>query len=241
MITGDFLRSRRRRDLSEDERAALEAAVSEVVTLPRRQTIVHRGDKVSKSTMLLSGMMCRYMDARDGQRQLVALQVPGDFVDLHGFPLQRLDHDVATLTEVTVAYVPHERLTRITEEFPHLGRMLWFSTLLDAAMHREWIFRIGRLGALGRIAHLLCETECRLRAVGRSTEGRFELALVQQDIAEACGLTSVHVNRMLRELREMGLVTVGDGEVHVHDLKGLARVAEFEPDYLYLEDHLHTP
>ncbi len=233
--TADFLRGRRRRELSAEERAALEAALSAPVTLPARRTIVRRSEPVKHSTMLISGIMCRYMDARDGYRQLVSLELPGDFVDLHGYPLQRLDHDLATLTECVVATVPHERLTELIEAFPHLGRLLWFSSLLDAAMHREWIFRLGRLESTGRLAHLLCETYTRLAAVGRVEDGAFDFPLTQQDMGEACGLTSVHINRTVRRLREAGLAEVGKGQVQIFDVPALAALGEFNSDYLYLE------
>ncbi len=241
MLFENFLRGRRRRQLSDAEIQALEAAVERVETIPARTTTHERGDLVHRSTLLVSGFMCRYMDARDGYRQLVCYQVPGDFLDLHGYPLQRLDHDIATLTEVTVAYVPHDRITEITEKMPHLGRMLWFSTLLDAALHREWIFRLGRLDAQGRVAHFLCETYERMDAIGMATGGAFDLPLTQQDLGEACGLTSVHVNRTLRRLREAGLAEVGDRRAMIHDVKTLARLGEFEADYLYLGDHCRTP
>ncbi|NJR77468.1 Crp/Fnr family transcriptional regulator [Sphingomonas sp. 36D10-4-7] len=234
-VTEDFLRGRGRAAMSEQEKDVLEAAVDRVQTLPARTILSHRGDRVSYSTLLLDGVMCRYMDARDGFRQLVAIQLPGDFVDLHGYPLMRLDHDVATLTEARIATFPHDRLTEILEEHPHLARLLWRSTLLDAALHREWIFRLGRLDAVGRIAHVLLETQARLAAVGRVSDGRFALPLTQQDLGEACGLTAVHVNRTLRRLREEGLAEMTRGEVRIMDATRLARVAEFDPDYLYLE------
>lgn len=221
----------------------MEAALGEVRTVPARTEVVRRGEPVRHSTLLIDGVMCRYMDARDGQRQLVALHFAGDFTDLHGFPLQRLDHDLATITACRVVSVPHERLTALTERWPHLGRLLWFSTLLDAAMHREWIFRIGRLPAIGRVAHLICETHARLQAVGRVEHGSFDFPLTQQDLAEACGLTSVHVNRTLARLRKDGLVTIPPAtrRVTIHDLPALARLGEFDPDYLYLEDDFRTP
>jgi CRP-like cAMP-binding protein len=237
----NFLRGRRQRQLSEAEMRTLEASVERVETIPARTTTNSRGDLLHRSTLLVSGFMCRYMDARDGYRQLVCYQVPGDFLDLHGYPLQRLDHDIATITEVTVAHVPHERITEITEKMPHLGRMLWFSTLLDAALHREWIFRLGRLDAQGRIAHFLCETHARMDAIGMVTDGAFELPLTQQDLGEACGLTAVHVNRTLRRLREAGLAEVGDRRAVIHDLVALAALGEFDPDYLYLGNRLRTP
>lgn len=235
-VTRDFLRGRGRSRMTEAEKDVLEAAVERVETLPPRTIVINRGQRVRYSTLLLDGTMCRYMDARDGFRQLVALQVPGDFVDLHGYPLEMLDHDVGTLSEVRVAVIPHARLDTITQEMPHLTRLLWRSTLLDAALHREWIFRLGRLDAAGRVAHFLMETFNRFDAVGRTSDGQFALPLTQQDLGEACGLTSVHVNRTVRRLREEGLADVSRGMVRILDAARLARVAEFDADYLYLED-----
>ena len=235
-VTGDFLRGRGRFRLSEAEKDALEASVERVETLPARTIVTSRGQRVRYSTLLLDGTMCRYMDARDGFRQLVALQVAGDFIDLHGFPLEVLDHDVGTLTESRIAVFPHARIEALMERMPHLARWLWRSTLLDAALHREWIFRLGRLDAVGRVAHLLTEIYFRLAAVGRAGDMSFPLALTQQDLGEACGLTSVHVNRTLRRLREEGLADFSRGKVTIMDLPRLSRVAEFDPDYLYLDD-----
>lgn len=234
-VTRDFLRGRGRTDIGEADRDALEQAVERVETLPARSMVTRRGQRVRSTMLLLEGAMCRYMDARDGYRQLVAYQVPGDFVDLHGYPLLRLDHDVGTLAESRVAMIPHDRVDAIVRERPVLARLLWRSTLLDAALHREWIFRLGRLDALGRVAHFLCETGCRLHAVDRMKDGMFALPLTQQDLGEACGLTGVHINRTLRRLREEGLAEVARGEVRVLDFKKLARAGEFDADYLYLE------
>ena len=236
MNTKDFQRGRRRSELSEDDLAALESAIVRVETFPARKVVTRRGDRLRQSTILVEGFMCRYMDARDGYRQLLSYQIPGDFVDLHSYPTRYIDHDVATITESIVAFVPHERLDAIMDERPHLARQLWFSTMADAAMHREWIFRIGRLDAMGRLAHFLCETYCRMHAVGRGKDETFDLPMTQQDLGETCGLTSVHVNRVLRRLREDGLASVNRGKVEILDHARLARLGEFEADYLYLED-----
>jgi CRP-like cAMP-binding protein len=235
MLFEDFLRSRGREKLSSDDLQALESAVVEVKTIPARQTLVHAGDPVTMSTYLLDGFIARAMDDREGQRQLVAVQVPGDFVDLHGYPLKRLDHDVVTLTQARVAFVPHDRLDGILESRPNLAKLLWFSTLLDAAMHREWIFRLGRLDAVARVAHFFCEIEAKLRAVGRSDGCRFALPLTQVDISEACGLTPVHINRMIRELRGSELLRTQSGIVEVLDRARLERLAEFTSSYLFLD------
>lgn len=222
--------------MSEEEKQIIESAVDRVDTLPARTVLVTRGKKVRTSTLLIEGAMCRYMDARDGYRQLVAYQVPGDFVDLHAYPLERLDHDVATIAESRVAYVQHAAVDEIIASHPRLARILWRSTLLDAAMHREWIFRLGRLDAAGRVAHFLSETCHRMAAVERVRDGAFVLPLTQQDLGEACGLTSVHVNRTLRRLREERLAEIGRGEARILDGARLARLGEFDPDYLYLEE-----
>lgn len=211
----------------------LEDAVSEVRELPPRFTLVRTGEEVRNSTLLVEGYMCRYMDDREGYRQLVAIHVPGDFVDLHGYTLKRLDHDVATLGPVRIATVPHEAITGIVEEDSNLTRLLWLATLLDAAMHRQWIFRLGRLDSLGRMAHLFSELEARLAMVGLVEDGGYPLPLTQPDLAEACGVTGVHANRTLRALRERELMTFRDGVVAISDLAGLRKVAEFDPAYLY--------
>lgn len=230
-----FLLGRGRDVLGADDLAALEGAVREVRQVPARKVLIRRGELVNASTMLVEGFLCRYMDDREGYRQLVAVHVPGDFVDLHAYPMKRLDHDIGTLTECTVALVDHQALAQITATRPTLTRMLWYSTLLDAAQHREWIFRLGRLGAEGRIAHFMAELHTRLRMVGMGDAHGFVLPLLQSDLAEAVGLTSVHVNRTLRALREAGLLTFRNGEVTIGDVKRLHAVAEFEPDYLYGE------
>ncbi|BAI98448.1 transcriptional regulator [Sphingobium sp. TA15] len=234
MIFADFLRNRRREQLSERDLAALEASVSQVRKTHARQLIAQAGEPIAYSTYLMEGFICRYMDDRNGLRQLVAVHVPGDFVDLHGYPLGRLDHDVATLCASRIAMVPHEALDGLLAQRPNLTKLLWFSTLLDAAMHREWIFRLGRLDAMARIAHFFCEIEAKLRAVGLSDGSRFALPLTQADLGEACGMTSVHINRMLRELRERELLQVQRGRVTIFDLAALRRLCDYDPSYLFI-------
>ena len=233
MISEKFLMGRGRHELSNEEKQVLEDGIESVRQVPGRKQIVRAGDLIETSTLLIEGFVCRYMDDREGQRQLVAVHVPGDFVDLHAFPMKRLDHDIATLGPVKIACFEHRTLQSITERYPHLTQKLWFSTLLDAAMHREWIFRLGRLGAEGRIAHLFCELNARLEMVGLAKDGVYTLAMTQPDLAEACGITGVHVNRVLRVLRERQALTFKNNEVRILNSKVLQTIAEFEPDYLY--------
>ena len=232
-LTGRFLLGRGRDRMTDEERRVLENAASCVKHYPARHHLVRRGEPVDTSMMLIEGYVSRYMDDREGYRQLVSVHIPGDFVDLHGFPTGRLDHDIGTLGPVKMALFDHQTLVGITEEHPRLTRFLWFATLADAAMHREWIFRLGRLGADGRLAHFFCELNARLELVGLARDGRFELPLTQPDLAAACGLTGVHVNRTLRRLREQNLLLFRNGQVEILDQRGLCVAAEFNSDYLY--------
>ena len=235
MLTRRFLLGRAREALSEEERQVLEASVASVKTFGARTTTMRRGELINQSCLLLEGFMCRYLDDRNGHRQLVSMHVGGDFVDLHGFPMKRLDHDIATLSPCTVAFFDHKTLADVQVRHPRLTRWLWFSTLLDAAIHREWIFRLGRLGAEGRVAHFFCEMNTRLEMIGLAEDGRFSLPATQADLAEACGITGVHANRVLRLMRERELMTFRSGEVRILDLKRLHALGEFDPIYLYGE------
>jgi CRP-like cAMP-binding protein len=237
MVTERFLRGHSDVELLPAERAVLERAVSEVKRLPARTTLVRHGDALHQSTLLVEGFIRRSIDDRDGQRQTVAVQVPGDFVDLHGYPLKVLDHDVVTLTTVKVAFVRHTDLDAITREHPTLTRKLWYATLLDAAMHREWLFRLGRLDAIERISHFLSETNARLKAIGLSDGHRFRLPITQTDLAEICGLTTVHVNRVLRQLRDDGLCVFRSSTVDISDPDLLAQRGQFDAGYLHLPWH----
>jgi len=221
--------------LSAEEEEVLVAAATETCEVPPNKVMVRSGTLVETSTLLIDGVVARYKDLSNGERQIQELHVRGDFVDLHGFLLKRLDHNVGTVSHCRFALVPHRNLRQITEDHPHLARMLWFSTMLDAAIHRETILSVGRRAALARIAHLMCELALRLQVVGLSDGRCFRLPIKQSDLADATGLTAVHVNRMLRQLRDEGLLTFQRGEAAIHDWDGLARVAEFEPAYLHLE------
>lgn len=238
MFTDRFLRDKRGVSLDASEQARLEAAIREVRTLAPRTTLVRAGEPLHQSILLIEGIMSRHIDDRDGLRQLVAVHVPGDFVDLHGFPLKVLDHDVGTMTAATVAIVPHKALDAIVAEMPVMARKLWFATLIDAAIHRAWLFRLGRLDAVGRVAHFLSETNARLVSAGLSDGRRFALGLTQADIAEICGLTTVHVNRVLRSLREDRLCVFRSSLVEILEPERLAARGQFDPAYLYIDDGL---
>lgn len=235
MIEAFLLKLRARDVVSDEEQKAIESLFSEVREIPSDKTLIRAGDRLNISLLLLDGVLCRYKDLRDGSRQISELHVAGDFADLHGFTLKRLDHSVMTLTASRIAVAPHERIRAVIAEYPHVARLFWLSTNIDAAIHREWVLSLGRRSALSRVAHLFCELRERLATVGLADETGFALALTQTDLAECMGLTPVHVNRTLRELRERGLVEFRGRRVTIHDLAGLQRVAEFDPGYLSLQ------
>lgn len=222
--------------VSEQEAGVLRRAVDRVEQHPAGHVLVEEGQPLNFSILLTDGVVARHKDLAEGQRQITELHVAGDFVDLHGYLLKRLEHSVSALTPVEVAIVPHKALTAITETEPHLTRMLWLTTQIDAAIQRERILSLGRRSAIARVAHLLCELFHRLRAVALTDGAAFGLRITQLDLADATGLTGVHVNRMLRELRRERLVTFRSGVVAIHDLEGLEQRAEFNPAYLFMTD-----
>jgi CRP-like cAMP-binding protein len=230
------LRKLRKRDeISAQEKAAIEDAISEVRSLPSDVVAISEGQELEVSTLLLSGWMGRTKMMATGERQITELHVAGDFADLHSFTLKRLDHDVVTLSDCTVGIVPHQKLQAISERYPHLTRVYWFMTNLDASITREWALSLGKRQALARMANLFCELFVRLEIVGRTDGLSYEVPLTQAEVSECLGLTGVHVNRTLQELRRMGLIEVGSKRVTIRDWPALQSVAEFDPSYLYLE------
>lgn len=235
MIEKHLLKLRARDEISDEEERAIRSAVARIEEIPADKVYIRHDVLLESCTLLLDGIMCRFKDLRNGERQITELHVAGDFADLHSFTLKRLDHDIMCLTPCRVAVVPHDKVREITEAYPHLARVYWFGTNLDAAIHREWELSLGRRTAVARIAHLFCELYVRLEIVGLAQDHQYDLPLTQADIAECLGLTSVHVNRMLKELRQQQLVEFTGGRIEIRDWAGLQRLAEFSPSYLYLE------
>lgn len=235
MYTDLFLKTHRVPVITADERSALENAVVHSTTYSAKQIIVRQQTPLTQCTLLLEGFVERYKDTPEGRRQILAIHVPGDFVDLHSYPLKRLEHSVAALTDVRVALFPHAHIRALTEASPTLTELLWRSTLVDAAINREWIVSIGARSAAIRLAHLFCEMYLRLDRIGHADRPTFQLPLTQVDLADATGLTAVHANRMLRQLRERGLVAFRQGEVEILDWDALRRFAKFDPAYLFFD------
>ena len=224
-----------RDDLSPEEREALEAIVLETKTYRFGEYIVRQGETPDRSVLLLDGFAARVSATRLGKRQIVAIHVPGDFVDLHSFVLKRIDHGIETLTTCKVAIVPHAALRDITERFPHLTRLLWLSTVIDGAIHRAWLSAMGSRSAGGNFAHFICEMFLRLQSIGHTDGQTMRLPFTQAELGEILGLSSVHVNRTLQNLRAENLLRWQDQVITILDWEGLQRVAEFDPVYLSLK------
>lgn len=233
-----FIRKlRARHDVSREEEAALCSMRWSLRAYERGETMVRAGQQLEHSMLLLSGWAARSKFAPDGARQIVEINLAGDFIDLHGFILKRLDHEISAASRCEIATVPHSELRRIMDELPRLARVLWFQTLVDAAIHREWMFVLGKKRSRSRLAQFFCEMLARLEIVGRAGGGDFALPFSQQELADITGMTPVHANRSLKELRDAGLVTFRNNRAVVHDPAGLARDARFDPGYLYIRPH----
>jgi CRP-like cAMP-binding protein len=231
-LTGRFLMGRSRHAMREREKDLLEAAIERVADYEKPHTVVARGELTDRSTMLIEGYILRTIEEND-HRYVVGIQVPGDFVDLHAYALKRLDHDVVTIGPTKVGYVSHDTIGRIHETEPHLSRLFWNSTLLDAAIHRQWTLKLEQLKASRRVAHRLSELWYRLEMVGLARPTGFRTPLTQVDLADMCGTTSIHMNRALGELRRKDIAEFRRGTVMTRDRRALEMHGDFDPAYLY--------
>ncbi|GEO18382.1 Crp/Fnr family transcriptional regulator [Microvirga aerophila] len=222
--------------ISDEEKQALEDAAGRVFEVQADDDMVRDGDRPNSSTLLLEGFAARYKLLSNGKRQITAIHVPGDFIDLHSFLLKTMDHSIVALTPCRICLFPHDGLRDITGRMPHLGRLLWLNTLIDGAIHREWLVAMGRRPALSQIAHLICELFLRLQIVGLTDDYSFRLPLTQAELGDALGLSTVHVNRTIQELRANGLVAWRGDMIHIEDWPRLQQFAEFDPTFLNLEN-----
>lgn len=232
MIEAFLAKMRRYNHVGVDAERAFASIFTTQIDHARGDMIVQAGQELSACTLLLSGFVHRFMDLPDGRRQSLELSIPGDFVDLHALITRRVDQEIGCLSPCRVTRAPHARIRELVGDFPQLSRLLWLHTAVDAALHRERIMSLGARRALERLAHFLCETTIRLRTVGLGDESGFELPLTHRDLGEFLGLSTVHISRTHRELRERGLAKLGQGEVRILDWHGLAELAHFDGTYL---------
>ena len=219
--------------LSDQERSVVENASFAVLQLKDDQDLVCEGSRSSYCPLLLDGLACQYKSLENGQRQIMAFHVPADLCNLSNVLLGQLDCNIGTLTPVRVAMIPNATLLSWITHNPGLRQLLWRASLIDAAVSREWIVNVGRRTAYQRTAHLLCEMVQRLHPVGLASGQACELPLTQFELADALGLTPVHVNRMLQWLRGEHLIEFSNGMLLVRSWRELKQAAGFDPAYLH--------
>jgi CRP-like cAMP-binding protein len=220
--------------LSDDEKNALQSISGTIRTLDARQDIVREGDRPSACCLILDGFACRYKLTATGQRQILSFHIPGEIPDLQSLHLDMMDHSMGTLAQSKLVFLTHDTVRDLIRRCPRIGDTFWRETLIDASIFREWELNLGQREAYGRIAHLLCELYVRLRSVGLTNGHTYELPLTQAELGDAIGISNVHVNRTLQDLRGEGLITLQAGSVTVLDWERLKEAGEFDPTYLHL-------
>ena len=221
--------------LSADDRSALQNAARNFHFVDARRDLVAEGEKPRYVHLVLDGWACRYKQLPDGKRQIVALFIPGDFCDVNVYILRQMDHSIGAITRLKVAMITPEEMNALTAERPRITQALWWHELVTAAVQREWTLNLGQRSAYERLAHLLLELYLRLQAVGRARDGRCDFPLTQNDLADATGLTAVHVNRMLQELRRDGLIELERKQLQILDIPRMMDASMFNPNYLHLD------
>lgn len=220
--------------LTDDDRRAVADLPATTRRFAAGEDIVNEGDAPSQCRVLLSGQAFRHRTLPDGRRQIMSFHIPGDVCDVEGLLLS-MDHNVSALMACEVAFVPHAALDAMLDERPRVLRALWRTSLVDGAVFREWMVGIGRRTAKARIAHLFCEVFMRMRALGLVEKNRCRFPVTQTHLSDALGLSVVHTNRVLQELRGEQLIAFRSGELVVLNWPGLQAAGEFEPSYLHLD------
>lgn len=221
-------------DFTDTERLAIESLPIAPRVLKAGQDIVRDHDRPSQCCLVLEGYAFRYKMIDEGKRQILSFHSAGDFPDMQSLHLRVMDHALATLGPCRVAFIPHEVMRSFLHAYPRIADALWRDTLIDAAIFREWVVNIGRRTAYERIAHLLCELLTRIKAVGLADTNAIDMPVTQEQLADATGLSAVHVSRTMTELRDNGLISTPKGLVVIKDWDALQEAAGFDPTYLHL-------
>ncbi|HEY0311150.1 MAG TPA: Crp/Fnr family transcriptional regulator [Allosphingosinicella sp.] len=240
MVPQDIERAVRRLEtrapLTAEGHAAVLALPFTYRTLEPAAYLVREGEPPSHCALLLTGFAYRHKVTGDGARQILSVHMPGEFLDLQNSFLGVADHNVQALTRIEVAAIPIPALRALVTEHPDVGRAMWIDTLIDAAIFREWMVNVGRRDSLSRVAHLLCEFALRLEEGGLTGQYRYELPMTQEQLADATGLTPVHINRVLKELSRLGVIDRNKRAVAIADWDGLRTIGDFSTRYLHYEE-----
>jgi CRP-like cAMP-binding protein len=220
--------------LTERDRDVLEDAARDVREMGPREDLISEGQRPNNVHVIVEGWACRYKILEDGTRQIVAYFVPGDFCDLHVAILGEMDHSIGTLSACKVARISERQIDELTAKYPTINRALWWATLVDEGTLREWLVNMGRRPAEQQMAHLFCELLVRLQAVGEADGNGYWFPLTQLELADTLGLSDVHVNRTLQQLRSEGLIKLDGKRLEILDVERLKAFSGFDPNYLHL-------
>lgn len=220
--------------LDEDDHAALRGLQLSQRQIEPSTYLVREGEKPARCAFILSGFTYRQKLTSNGARQIVSLQIPGEFVDLQNLWLNESDHNVQALTRTQIADIDIAALRAIVGARPAIATAMWRTSLIDSSIFREWIVNIGRRDAHTRVGHLLCEFSLRLESAGIATTGAYDLPMTQEQLGDTVGLTPVHVNRVLKALAQRGLIERDRRQIRIVDWAGLRDASDFNPRYLHL-------
>ncbi len=221
--------------LDDEETAAIVALSFNAKPFGAGHILVHEGNTADYVYLMVQGIACRYKLLPDGKRQILGFLIPGDLCDLH-FVAHKPDHSVALLGQAKIAKIPSRKISDLLNRYPRIERALSMGTLLDIAILRQWLLNMGQRNAVQRLSHLFCETKCRLATIGHvDSDGSFEMPVNQSALADSTGLSSVHVNRILKRLRNDGLIKLRKRRLTILDPERLATLAGFNDDYLKMK------
>jgi CRP-like cAMP-binding protein len=223
------------RKLSQAAVAEIEKAIrARILYAAPGEDLISEGDRPVSVRMILAGWACRHKTLQDGRRQIVNLVLPGDICDAHVYLMSEMDHSIGALTQVAYSDIERSRFEELIAADRSVAEALWCETLVANAIQREWAINLGRRDALERVAHLFCEVFERLRCVDLVDGTSCSFPITQMDMADATGLSVVHLNRTLQELRGAGLITLKERNLTIHDFDALSDAALFNPSYLHL-------
>jgi CRP-like cAMP-binding protein len=227
-----LLRLERLNKLSAVDRQRIVDLPLKLVNYPADREIVSYGYSTSRCTLVLDGFLYSHKPVARSRRQITSFFVPGDIVDLSTLYLPKVDHTIATLGPAVLAFVPHASLKDVLDESSALAQAFWRETLVQAAIFQEWVVNLGRRDAFARLAHIVCELTVRLQSVGLARDLSFAMPWTQMDVADACGISNVHANRVIQELRHLELLEWDSRRLRIRNWAALVRLGDFNDDYL---------
>ncbi|WP_164934053.1 Crp/Fnr family transcriptional regulator [Bradyrhizobium guangzhouense] len=219
--------------IAEEDIKEIGALPISVREFPAETAVVRDGERATDCCLIVDGFCARSKTIANGKRQILSLHIPGEIPDLMSLFLHVMDHDLSTLTPATLGFISHDNLQKLHRRSPSVAEMFWRDTLIDASMFREWIVNVGQRPAPARLVHVMIELRERLRLIGRLDGNSFEMPLTQEQIGEALGITAVHANRVIRQLRQEGVVELNRGRATVLDERKFQELADFDGRYLH--------